>query len=103
MQSQDKGITYHINHRFKDEIIVPLVAITNNVAFLFDTSERSVVMGDGVIGKVISCDEVHICALESEINRMYNITPWAFVARWYKIYPQMDSMFFLKLKLSNEV
>ena len=101
MQEEQKGIIYHINHRYKEEIIVPLVAVTNNIKFLFDKEERHVMLGDGNVKKVISCEEVHICALESDINRMYGITPWDFVRRWYKIYPRMDSMFFLKIKLEK--
>lgn len=102
MQEEQKESIYHINHRYKEEIIVPLVAVTNNICFLFDKEERQATMGDGTIAKVISCEEVHICALDADINRMYGITPWDFVRRWYKIYPRMDSMFFLKMKLTKD-
>lgn len=101
--SEREECLYHINHRFREEVIVPLAAITNNINFLFSNDERIVLLGDGTKGKVTSCEEVHICALEQDINNLYKMGAWDFIKRWYKIYPNMDTMYFVKLKITNEV
>lgn len=95
------GEPYLVNHTFREEIIVPLSAISDNFVFLLDEVERKVLTGDGVLCDVVSCEEIHVCALEHDIRRLYNISAWDFIKRWYSKYPNMNAMYFAKIKLKK--
>ena len=91
-----------INHSYKPEIIVPLSAVENNIALLIYENVSQAIMGDGTTCTIESVEEVHICDLDKDIQRLYNTTPWLFITKWHSIYPKMYSMFFLKIKLSQQ-
>ena len=94
---------YFINHRFKEHLIMPYVGIKErNIDFLLDKKERHVVTSDRIRCKVINCKEKHICELEDEIRKIYNLDAWAFIKRWHKACPYMDSMHFIVLDLKKE-
>lgn len=90
---------YYLNHRYKDEVIVPLVAVSPNVYFLLDKGVRYVLCTDEIKCRVVDCKEMHICELVDDIKRLYNMDAWSFINRWYQYEKAMDSMEFLKLKL----
>lgn len=92
---------YIIQHTAKDEVILPLAAIHNNIYFLMDKKEKYVQTSDNFTCKVLSSEMVHICALENDINRIYGINAWAFIKKWFKAMPYFDSMFFCKMKLEK--
>lgn len=94
-------VVSHINHRYKDEVCIPYVAITNNIAFLTSKGNKQVITADGVTCNVIECKEIHICELEKKINELYHIDCWAFIKRWYSTKKTMDSMHFIYLKLER--
>lgn len=91
----------HINHKYKDTVIVPYVAIHNNIAFLMTKGDRYVVTSDNIRCKVTEIKEIHICELEDLVNELYNIDCWSFVKRWYSTKKCMDSMHFVYLKLEK--
>lgn len=101
MEDKQDVFRYFINHSFKEEIIVPLVAVSNNVSFVTNKEQRYVVLGDGCLCSVNACEEHHICALEQDIRKLYGVTAWDFMRKWYRTYPDMSSMFFLKIKLEK--
>lgn len=90
-----------INHRFREELIVPFVGITNNVNFIMSKGEKTIICADGVQAKLIEYKEVHICELEQTIQDLYKINAWDFVKRWYRTEKRMDSMTFIKMKLEK--
>lgn len=93
---------YIVQHTAKEEVIIPLAAINNNIYFLMDKSkEKYVQTSDNFTCKVISEELVHICALENDINRIYGINVWTFIKKWYRAMPFFDSMFFCKMRLEK--
>lgn len=96
-------IKYHIAHRFKDEIIIPFVALINNIDFCTIKDEEKIcITADGVRCKAIDWKEQHICELEEDVRRIYGIqNTWEFLKRWYGLDKHMNSMYFLKIKLKK--
>lgn len=102
--NRDKEVTYHrINHSFRQEILVPVAAISNNIDFLVNdkNATRMVKTSDNVECVVESFEEAHICTLENEIKELYGMEPWPYVMRWYKVAPMMHSMDFVRVKLKK--
>ncbi len=68
-------VKYHIAHRFKDEIIIPFVALTPNIDFCTKKDEEKIcLMADNIKCKVISWEEKHMCELADDVKRIYGIT-----------------------------
>ena len=94
-----EGVESYVNHRYKSEMIVPYIGLSNNIQFLFTHGERYVTTSDGKRCKVLECKELHICELEDKINDLYKIDCWSFIKRWYQTKKEMDSLHFIYLKL----
>lgn len=96
-------IKYYIAHRFKDEIIIPFCALTNNIDFCIEKdAEKVCLTADNVRCVAESFDEKHICELEADVKRIYGIqNTWDFIKRWYALDKHMDSMYFLKISLKK--
>ena len=92
----------YANHRFREEMILPYVGITPNIAFLMACGERWVTTSDGIHCKVIEFEEKHICELEDKIRNIYGIEPYQFIKRWYAVCKFMDSMTFVHIKLKKQ-
>lgn len=93
---------HHVSHNFREEIIVPIIAIENNITFMINKGDRYIIFHDGVKAKVTEVKEKHICELEEEIKRLYNCEIWTFVKKWYATYKSMDSMTFVCIKVIKE-
>lgn len=98
----DNENIYKINHRFRDEIIVPITAISNNISFLMDKNKRYVELADGSKCEIISFFMKNICDLEEKILSLYRIPAWDFLKKWVSIYPTMTSIEFVVIKLKKE-
>lgn len=98
-----KDRTYHeLKHSFKEEVIVPMVALTNNYDFLiFENAEKILRLADGTECSVERYEEKHICDLEDDIKRLYNVDAWSFIKRWHKYDAMMTNMMFLKIWLKK--
>ena len=102
MSLDNNGLTYHeINHRYKDEVVVPLIGITDNVAWVMSKGQKIIICADGIKANVIEWEATHICVLEEDIKRIYGIDAWSFIKRWYASEKRMDSMTFIKMKLEK--
>lgn len=88
-----------VSHKYKECIIVPLVALTNNFEFMVTIGKRFVITQDGIMCSVVQYEERHICELTDDIRKIYGMDAWSFVMKWYKFNPALDSMTFIKLKL----
>lgn len=88
---------YFIRHKFKEEIIVPYVAVYPNIGIIKDDN-ATVCFKCGTKAKVLSIEEKHICELESEIKAIYGLDVWSYVKKWYSFDKSMQSMYFLKIK-----
>ena len=93
--------SHSINHRFRNEVIVPFVGITQNIDFVMSKGNKIVHCADGVIAKVTEWNDIHICELEQDIQELYHIDAWSFLKRWYNSEKRMDSMHFIKMKLEK--
>lgn len=102
MQMNNKTpIEVRIDHKYRDEMIVPYCAIDNNVAFLLCKGERYLNTSDLCRAKVLSAEERNICDLEQDIQRLYNKDAWSFIKIWHKYNPNTSSLFFIHLKLQK--
>ncbi len=91
----------HINHKYRDVVIVPYVAISDNITFLLNKGEKKVITADGFLCKVTKLKEYHICELEDKVRELYNIDCWSFIKRWYMTRKSMDSLHFIMLNLEK--
>ena len=94
---------HHVLHKFKETMIVPYYSVSNNVSLVMSKGDHYVTTADGIHCKVVSWEEKHICELEDEIQRLYNMDCWSYIKRWHKATKGcMDSMHFLILKLKKD-
>lgn len=99
----NKSDTYHnLRHKFRNEIIVPIAAISNNIEFLLYDAVKHVRTSDDVECVVETWEEKHICDLEEDVKEIYGVEAWAFMKTWHKFEPCMTSMQFIKMKLKHE-
>lgn len=89
-----------ILHSYKPKVILPYIAIIGNIPFL-NSNNKTVKTSDGVCCKVVNIYERHICELEKEIKEIYNVDGWAFLKKWHKAYPYMQSMTFVVMELNK--
>lgn len=95
-------IKYAIQHSYKSEVIIPIAALYHNLEFLCNKEEEKIVKtSDGFTCKVKRYDLIHICKLEQDIKRLYNMNTWDYIMRWYSVMPFIDSMYFIKMDLEK--
>ena len=94
-------IEVRIDHKFREEMIVPYCAIDNNIAFLLCKGERHLNTKDGVRCNVLSAEEKHICDLEQDIYRLYGKDAWTFIKIWHKYSKNSSSLVFIHLKVQK--
>lgn len=90
--------THHVKHRWKDEIIVPLIALSDNINFLTLKEEKTIITADGVQAKVNKWAEIHICALDDLTKRLYGMSAWDFMLRWYNNGDVFYTAYFVYIK-----
>ena len=95
-------VVSNINHKYREQVVLPYIAITNNIRFLLTNGDRYVVTNDNVTCKVESLKEVHICELEKVIQELYNIDCWTFIKKWYAAKGSIGSMYFVYMKLKKQ-
>ena len=102
MSLDNNRTTYHaINHRFREEVIVPFIGLTQNIDFCMSKGDKIIRCADEVKTKIIEWKDVHICELEKDIQELYHIDAWSFMKRWWTTEKRMDSMTFIKMKLEK--
>ena len=76
---------YKVLHTFKDEIFVPLLAISPNVEFLFDKMKRLIITSDNLQATVSIWKSLHILSDEAReiVARLYKTDVYSFMRRWY--------------------
>ena len=95
-------VKYAIQHTFKKEVIIPIAALYHNLEFLYNKDEEKILKtSDGYTCRVKRYELIHICRLEQDIKRLYNIDTWSYVKRWYSVIPYIDSMNFIKMDLEE--
>ena len=70
----------YINCKFRDECIVPLLAVRNNYDLITTPEQKRsgllIQTNDGVDAKILSCEVRDIFSLEADIKRLYKVTMW---------------------------
>jgi hypothetical protein len=90
--------THHVKHRWKNEIIVPLIALSDNIDFLTLKEDKTIITADGVQAKVNKWEEIHICALDDLTKRLYGMSAWDFMLRWYNNGDVFYTAYFVYIK-----
>lgn len=70
---------HNVLHKFKETMIVPYYAVTNNCSLIMSKGDHYVTTADGIHCKVVSWEEKHICELEDKIQRLYNMSCWDYL------------------------
>lgn len=101
MSSNEKQKVYRINHSYKPEIIVPIVAVDNNIDFICAKGDsRDIVTADNIICIANDVLFQNICDLEEKVLSLYHISAWDFLKKWRAVYPEyLDSLIFVTMKL----
>lgn len=95
-------VIFKINHSYKPEIIVPIVAIEHNIDFICFNGSRNVITADGVNCITSAVLLKNICELEEKVLSLYKISVWKFIKRWHEIYHDyLNSFEFVVIKLEK--
>ena len=71
MEEVVKEKYYHkVNHSYRDKIIVPMIAVTNNYRFVITDEQRYIITADEVKCKVTHIEVRNIFDLESDIDKI---------------------------------
>ena len=81
-------VYYKVNHKFREVIIVPIVAIDKFMNFITTPlKEQRIITSDGVKCIVIKSFTDNICNLEEKVLSLYRLSAWDFIKTWFKVYP----------------
>lgn len=93
---------YRIQHTFKDEIFLPILAIRSNCEWIFDKNKKMVVTSDKVMAKVTYEEKLHLLSQDAQeiIQRLYKTDVLSFARKWYSAMP-ISTMEFYYLRLER--
>lgn len=96
-------IFYKVNHRYRDEIIVPIVAIHKFVDFITTPlRHQNIITTDNIKCSVSKIYTENLCALEEKVLSLYRISAWDFLKKWHSVYPEnLYSLEFVVIKLDK--
>lgn len=92
---------YKVNHRYKDRIIVPLMAVTKSIDFIVKDEEKYVITADNVKCKVKFLWIRNIFDIQEEIQKMYQLSAWDFLSRWHSVYVNLTNIDFFVMGLEK--
>lgn len=88
-----------INCKYREEIVVPLLAISPNWDYLNTPDPQKVgikaLMKDGVVAKVRWSETKTIFEFEEDIKRLYKVEPYEWLKKWYNACDGMLSNLYL--------
>ena len=95
---------YYVNHRYREKIIVPLIAIERNVSFLCDKDDddKCIQTSDNVLCGITDIKVSNILDLENEISTIYKMGAYEYLKIWRGAYNNLDSLSFVVLKLKKK-
>lgn len=96
-------IFYRVNHRYREEMIVPVVAIHKFVDFITTPlRDQNIVTTDGEKCRVFKIYTENLCALEEKVLSLYRISTWDFLKKWHSVYPDnLYSLEFVVMELGK--
>ena len=93
-------MVYKVQHTFNSEIIIPICAMRNNVDFIVSKAKEPLILtSDNVKCKAAFYTIANIVDLEADVKRIYKMSAWDFIKRWYENLRFIDSMSFIKMTL----
>lgn len=97
----------YINCKYRPEVIIPICAVSPNWDFLCltDLKRQGLILEtiDKVRAKIMLCEERLVFDLEKDIKRVYNVSPYEFLRKWFDISKgMMDNIYFYHLYLKRE-
>lgn len=101
MIKESKDTEHSILHRFREEIIVPITAVSNNIDFIVYNGKKICTFADDKVGEVIDWCEKPIFALEQDIKRLYGMEAYQFLAKWASADKNMTSFYLFHIKLKE--
>lgn len=88
-----------INCKYRDEIIVPIVAISPSMEFFFTPESKlfgvKALMKDGIVAKIRGCEMKTIFEFEGLIRELYSVEPYEWLKKWYNACDGMLSNLYL--------
>lgn len=84
-----------------NEIIVPYLAIHNNVDFMLNGGVGDVELKDGTLCKSVECVQLKFEESEDEIKRIYNISKNKWRSEWLKRVSDISD-YIVKIKLDTD-
>ena len=93
---------YKILHTFREEVFIPILALSPNLAFVDDKKKKLVITSDNVRADVASWQSVHILSDEARelVKRLYNADIYPFMRKWYSAL-DISSMEFIYMNLTK--
>lgn len=98
----NRDTEHRILHKFREIVILPIHAITNNVDFILCKGKKTVTTADNVKCKVVQWKELHLLESDEEIRKLYGISAWDYAKKFYDYDHNMQSMTLIKMKLEKE-
>lgn len=102
--------TFKIAHRYpadstdstvnKVQILVPYLAITNNIDYLCNRSEDDIVeLSDGILCKTISVSHITSDKCDELVKKLYGISAQRYLNKWKTIIPAVgDELCLIELE-----
>lgn len=77
---------YKLQHTFKPEVLVPMLAIYPNNEWIVDKKKKMVVTSDNVMAKVTREEKIHFLSKEMHdiVAKVYNTDVLSFGRKWYQ-------------------
>lgn len=93
---------YYLKCKYKEQVLLPYIAVTDNVNFLCDKSKEIRCMtADGVPCVATYCKEINILSENAEqlVKKLYNVDVFGYLCKWYAYDKNLSSLMFLELYL----
>ena len=93
---------YKIQHTFKPNVVVPMLAIYPNHEWVLDKKKKMVVTSDNIMAKVVEETKLHFLSEEmgKVIREIYNTDVLTFGRKWWQSM-SISTMEFLYLRLEK--
>jgi hypothetical protein len=101
LNMEKKDTVHYVAHKFKEDIIIPYIALSNNLDYLLCDGKKTIHTKDGVMCECVSYEHKHIFEMEEDIKTLYGIETYDFLKRWYNFDNAMQSLYFIKMKLKK--
>lgn len=98
----NRDTEHRILHKFRETVILPIHAVTNNIDFIMCTGKKTVTTADNVRCNVVQWKELHLLESDEEIRNLYGISAWDYAKKFYNYDKNMQNMTLIKMKLEKE-